>query len=318
MKKSALILLLLVFLVSCKTDIKDRNAVLDIEQGTDTTQTTANLRETTNISDNKYAAFLGYYVGQFVPTIDVHEAKKTVYYDMEEWQRTNKINISIDSIFNTTIIGHSVVAGNDRPFRGLVEWDEHIKAFKCEVKEPGTDKYDGSFSFYLYSNKINGTWKALRKIDINERNYQLTKRKFSYNPNQNLEVSKRYADWTKVVEEKSTQTIDDEVEEWIDQKFGSATDVIYSINASSQKLTKKDVENLSKGDLLIIRNAIYARHGYSFKSRPLRVFFDAQEWYIPVHADIKSQFTDLEKENIKLLLKYEKNAVEYYDYFGRG
>ena len=56
----------------------------------------------------------------------------------------------------------------------------------------------------------------------------------------------------------------------------------------------------------------------SFKNRPLRIFFDAQEWYIPVNIDIKSNLTEIEKENIQLLLKYEKNAVEYYDSFGRG
>ena len=75
---------------------------------------------------------------------------------------------------------------------------------------------------------------------------------------------------------------------------------------------------MKKGDLKIIRNTIYARHGYSFKNMPLRVFFDAQSWYIPMQIDIKSNLTRVEKENIKLLLRYEKNAVEYYDYFGRG
>ena len=63
---------------------------------------------------------------------------------------------------------------------------------------------------------------------------------------------------------------------------------------------------------------IYVRHGYSFKKRPLRVFFDPQSWYIPVFNNIKNNLTDIEKKNIKLLLRYEKNAKEYYDSFGRG
>ena len=109
-----------------------------------------------------------------------------------------------------------------------------------------------------------------------------------------------------------------EFEEWITKEFASATDKIYKINASNTLLKKSDVENLKKGDLTIIRNTIYARHGYSFKNRPLRVFFDAQSWYIPIHTDIKKEFTDIEKKNIQLLLRYEKNAIEYYDYFGRG
>lgn len=33
---------------------------------------------------------------------------------------------------------------------------------------------------------------------------------------------------------------------------------------------------------------------------------------------IRTDFTELEKQNIKLLLSYEKNAAEYYDSFGRG
>ena len=103
-----------------------------------------------------------------------------------------------------------------------------------------------------------------------------------------------------------------------DTHFASATKKIYSINASNTLLTENDVANLNKGDLLIIRNTIYARHGYSFKSRPLRVFFDNESWYMPLNTDIKNAFTDIEKKNIVLLLKYEKIAKEYYDYFGRG
>ena len=53
-------------------------------------------------------------------------------------------------------------------------------------------------------------------------------------------------------------------------------------------------------------------------NRPLRVFFDQQLWYIPVHADITRDFTPVELANIELLLRYEGNAAEYYDRFGRG
>ena len=124
--------------------------------------------------------------------------------------------------------------------------------------------------------------------------------------------------WNKFKEEKGTYEGADEFEEWVSRTYSSATNSIYELNASNKLLTKKEVENLKKGDLLLIRNTIYARHGYSFKNRPLRVFFDAQNWYIPVHADIKSDFTKIEKKNIELLLRYEGNAAEYYDHFGRG
>jgi hypothetical protein len=50
----------------------------------------------------------------------------------------------------------------------------------------------------------------------------------------------------------------------------------------------------------------------------LRAYFDKQRWYIPISADVKNDFTEIEKKNIELLLRFEKNAKEYYDEFGRG
>jgi hypothetical protein len=93
---------------------------------------------------------------------------------------------------------------------------------------------------------------------------------------------------------------------------------VFDFNASVDTLTTKSVANLTKADLFILRNSIYARHGFSFKNRQLRAFFDRQSWYIPVHTDIKADFTPLEKANIALLLRFEKHAAEYYDEFGRG
>lgn len=67
----------------------------------------------------------------------------------------------------------------------------------------------------------------------------------------------------------------------------------------------------------MLRNLVFARHGYTFKNKPLRYFFDMQEWYIPVKSDVKNELTSIEKKNIALLLRYEQNATEYYDVFGR-
>jgi len=141
-----------------------------------------------------------------------------------------------------------------------------------------------------------------------------------YNPDQMLVVSHRFADWDRFRKVNYENLNEEEKEVFGDfyLEFESATDLIFKINASNTLLTKQDVENLKRGDLYIIRNTIYARHGYSFRNRPLRVFFDREPWYIPVHNDIKKDLTDMEKENIKLLMKYEKNAKTYYDTFGRG
>jgi hypothetical protein len=89
-------------------------------------------------------------------------------------------------------------------------------------------------------------------------------------------------------------------------------------NASADELKKEQVENMYKGDLEILRNAIYARHGYSFKGKRMRFIFDTYvNWYIPLYTDIRNELTELEKKNIDLLKRYEEHAQNYYDVFGR-
>jgi hypothetical protein len=316
MKRRLLLLFsaIIILAVGCKDAIKNESAPVEVEEGTDTavgeTNQASSAEKTITESD-----LTGFWVGYFnkageeeVNTVNVGEGYG--------WQRANKINISIDAIDNGKVKGHSVVAGNDRPFEGTVEkTGEGVFSFK--VKEPGTDKYDGEFNFTISDKGLEGKWKAFKKIEIQNREYTLEKKTFKYNPDIML-VSGEYIDWTKHKERKEKVEIgDNEFEEFITDTYATTTSSIYDLNASSKLFTKKQVENLKKGDLLIVRNTIYARHGYSFKNRPLRVFFDAQDWYIPVHADIKSDFTDVEKKNIALLLRYEKNASEYYDAFGR-
>ena len=314
MKKITYLIILSLFILSCNSKIKDSETKIIIEKGTEIIEEKTIIEKHKIKKTEKKVELLGFWVGYFKEDTQENYNEKGVYVDEGfYWNRENKINISIDKLTDSLVIGHSVVAGNDRPFSGTVQNGIY------EVKEPGDDKYDGEFIFEISENKLIGKWTAYKNIDIKKRKYELKKMDFSYNPNIMLEEVKEYVDWNTFTEDKSTEEYEEgEFEEWITKEFASATDLIYSINASNVLLKKEDVENLKKGDLTIIRNTIYARHGYSFKNRPLRVFFDAQSWYIPVHTDIKSDFTDIEKQNIKLLLRYEKNAVEYYDYFGRG
>ena len=314
MKKTTYLIFLSLFVFSCNSKIKDSETKIIIEKGTEIIDDNPIIKEQKVKKTEIKANELGFWVGYFKEDSEENYNEKGVYVDEGfYWNRENKINISIDELTDSLVIGHSVVAGNNRPFSGT------IKNGLFKVKEPGDDKYDGEFIFEIKDNKLIGKWTAYKNIDIKKRKYELEKMNFSYNPSIMLEEVKEYVDWNTFTEEKLTEEYEEgEFEEWITKEFASATKLIYSINASNVLLKKEDIENLLKGDLTIIRNTIYARHGYSFKNRPLRVFFDAQSWYIPVHTDIKADFTEIEKENIKLLLRYEKNAVEYYDYFGRG
>jgi hypothetical protein len=59
-----------------------------------------------------------------------------------------------------------------------------------------------------------------------------------------------------------------------------------------------------------MRNEIYARHGYIFKSADLWRHFTAQKWYHPQYTDVNSMLSGIEKSNINLIKRYEKDADE--------
>lgn len=87
--------------------------------------------------------------------------------------------------------------------------------------------------------------------------------------------------------------------------------------SSSRILKEADVENLRPAELRIMRNEIYARHGYSFKIAEMRAHFEPLDWYIPTSVNITTKLTDIEKKNAALIKRYETYTTEYYDDFGR-
>ncbi len=250
--------------------------------------------------DSDHKNLLGYYAGRFVA-----EQMEEVYNNNGSY--SNKINISINHIKNDSIYGHSVVAGNSRQFKG--KFDE--ESLFVKVSEPGDDKCDGVFEFTFYpkSQRIEGKWTANdNKISVTKRTYDLEKTDFEYDPTQNLN-----SNYQQSLSNKQFELMDAGFElEAID------SGKLKQLNSSTQELTNQDIENLNRGELEVLRNLIYARHGYSFKNRKMRYFFDMKvDWYIPVSTDIRSEITELEKKNIDLIKRYEQHAERYYDYFGR-
>lgn len=63
----------------------------------------------------------------------------------------------------------------------------------------------------------------------------------------------------------------------------------------------------SASDRRLIRNEIFARHGFIFKSEDLKKYFGSQDWYKPQFNDVTDQLTDLEKLNIRLINDFKDN-----------
>jgi len=75
--------------------------------------------------------------------------------------------------------------------------------------------------------------------------------------------------------------------------------------ASNRLLTDSDLNGKGLWELKIMRNEIFARHSYIFKTPLMVIYFGKQKWYSPKYPDIFMQLSDIEKENIKLIRKYE-------------
>lgn len=75
--------------------------------------------------------------------------------------------------------------------------------------------------------------------------------------------------------------------------------------ASQRLLTSSDIKGLSKQELKIMRNEIFARHGYIFKTEEMKSYFSNQSWYIGQNDDVSSFISTIEKQNIELIKKYE-------------
>jgi uncharacterized membrane protein YgcG len=83
----------------------------------------------------------------------------------------------------------------------------------------------------------------------------------------------------------------------------------YILPASNKyKLTDADVKYLSKEELRIARNEIYARHGQQFYSQELQDYFDSKSWYVSTNKlplGTNAKLSSVESYNIALISKYE-------------
>ncbi len=189
----------------------------------------------------------------------------------------NMINIILSDVEDGQASGYSVCAGNYRKLTGTYKEDTD-NVYDFVLEEPGDDKYDGEFDF---------------TIDLNKQSLKGTWTPFQSKGNsaKNYTLAKRAFKYN----------IDNG-----DYSF-----------ASERDLTHADVENRTEEELRIMRSEIYARHGYSFKEKDMRYYFEDKDWYMPMFTDIREQLSEIEEMNIELIYEYETYYDEYYDEYGR-
>lgn len=158
---------------------------------------------------------------------------------------------------------------------------------------------------------LTGQWDGGDKSYVHV--FALTKKLFNYNPDWKLQPA-GYVDYSK--SKKVTEQADSG-ETYTTERYATTSTELEKYNPSTELLTKEYLANLKKADLLILRNSIFARHGYTFKKPLLSLYFSQQPWYVPISNDVTAALTAVEKQNLKLMAPYEKYAQEFYDAYGR-
>ncbi|MFC6268883.1 YARHG domain-containing protein [Frigoriflavimonas asaccharolytica] len=262
-----------------------------------------------------YTEYYGIYTGEFSGTgMQADQISDEIF---DDYYGRKRLSLKINRITQDSVYGQSIVNGNQRPFRGV--FNESAKSFVLD--EPGNNKSDGRFELKLKNDSLTGKWNVYNKsaVKIPNKKLKLIKKEFVYNPNFMIDKDSDIIDWTnpKEFKEKYTDEETGKSESYTTSKNRVASDAVFKINASKQKLTEKDLKNLRKLDLEIIKNSVFARHGYSFKKETFRYFFEQTDWYIPVSDNVDAEITPLEKENVALLARFTKYAEDKYDSFGR-
>lgn len=323
MKKVIVFAVLAVVLSSCK-DEKDTNGTLAYS----------------DVGAEKHKDMYGTWSGYLEPVFP-EDSTVAEYYEDEVDVMTDeakKVSIKINRIVNDSVFGTSIAGGNQRPLTGQYISDGGV--VKIILSEPGNDKYDGRFELEFANDSLSGKWTTYKKNKglTPVKTLKLAKKEFAYNANFMLNSDSDLVDWRSPKDQEvayedeeydeEPEGATEEVEAATDSAaeipktfmakvYRTASDAVFKLNGSTKMLTEEELKNLTKLDLEIIRNTIFARHGYSFKRTSLRYFFEAADWYVPVSNNVDKELTKLEKANIALLSRMEQYATDHYEHFGR-
>lgn len=115
-----------------------------------------------------------------------------------------------------------------------------------------------------------------------------------------------------VDEDADTETQDEPVANENEETQEPATEEAEYIlpNSNTVKLTRGDLSGLSKEQLRLARNEIFARHGMIFGAEDLKNYFSSKSWYQPsvpyTEFYDKVEMNLIEEANVDLILKVEE------------
>ena len=76
-------------------------------------------------------------------------------------------------------------------------------------------------------------------------------------------------------------------------------------NSSEEILDPQTLIDLSPDLLIIARNEIYARHGWVFDNIDLQLYFNQQDWYVPLYNNDAIELNEIETVNVAIIAQVE-------------
>ena len=146
--------------------------------------------------------------------------------------------------------------------------------------------------------------KKVSERDINEYKKQIKDMENNVTSEESSEDLDYYDD-----SDLSEDDYDSDSDEYSDNYSDSSEENEYVLpDSAKRKLKKSDLKGLSKEELRIARNEIYARHGRMFDDKKLQKYFDSQSWYdgtVPVSEFSEDVLSSVEKKNVAFIRQFE-------------
>lgn len=146
--------------------------------------------------------------------------------------------------------------------------------------------------------------KKVSERDINEYKKQIKDMENDVTSEESSEDLDYYDD-----SDLSEDDYDSDLDEDSDNYSDSSEENEYVLpDSAKRKLKKSDLKGLSKEELRIARNEIYARHGRMFDDKKLQKYFASQSWYegtVPASEFSEDVLSSVEKKNVAFIRQFE-------------
>ena len=94
--------------------------------------------------------------------------------------------------------------------------------------------------------------------------------------------------------------------------YKTTSNDLFSRDASSYRFSESDLSPLSAKELTYLRNSVYAKHGYVFKSQELNNYFKQFGWYHPDSSVTEAALNNIEKTNVQFIKNYQEQNGKTY------